>query len=62
MTKRHCLTFNDIAIHIVAYHLYKGSCFWWLENMWRAYVKVVFHNANEASNLSDLVIHFKLNC
>ncbi len=23
---------------IVAYHIYKGSCFRWLEDMWRAYV------------------------
>ena len=30
--------FSEIGpIYIVAYHLYKGSCLQWLEDMWRAY-------------------------
>ncbi len=33
------LDFNEICI--AAYHLYKGSCFRWIGDMWRAYVKVV---------------------
>ena len=30
-----------LFIYIVAYHLYRGSCFLWLDDMWRASVKVV---------------------
>ena len=30
----------DHYVHIVAYHLYMGSCFRWIGDMWRAYVEV----------------------
>ncbi len=42
--------------HIVAYHLYKGSCFRWIGDMWRAYVKVVFPRCN--NQLLPIIFHY----
>ena len=39
---RHIFSWH--SSYIVAYHLYKGSCFRWLEDIWRAYAKSGLNN------------------
>ena len=38
--------------YIVAHHPYKGSCVRWFEDMWRAYVKVVFPQCKSLTMLN----------
>ncbi len=51
---------TNLKLFIVAYYLYKGSCFQWLEDMWRACVKSglpIIHSNPIINNCKSFLSH-----